>query len=183
MIKVLAVVLLAGLLAGSVSGASIQYEVSTIGDWLGEPMYRFNYSFTGGPLNAGTEIDIRFPQSMYKTIWNGQAGWEFDVLLLQPNNPPGAVGVLSLLAFFDTGAVIDPFSVDFLLAPGGSFGPQDFYINEYDPWTLEFLGTVESGVTTAVSTEPPSHVPEPSALVLAGLGLAIVGVLRKRAQA
>src|SRR5215218_9779061 len=75
---------------GSGAGATIQYDVSQIGSTGGGfPVYRYTY-IVNGIFAADQEIDIRFDAALYGDLRNGFAGSDFDLMLFQPNNPPGS---------------------------------------------------------------------------------------------
>ena len=102
-----AIVLLAGSAATSLPASPIiQYQATVLDNGLGtngpgQELVQFTYSLSGFNLvDAATptphdyELDIQFDPTVYLQLLNGVAGPGFDLLLFQPNNPPGTPGVL-----------------------------------------------------------------------------------------
>jgi len=147
-----------GLLAAGLSGATIQFSVEDTqpgAGILGLMSFRLTYTVHDLTFLTNQELDIRFDPSVYKGIANGAAPPGFDVLLIQPDNPPGTFGDFSALALVPNPPlgtfIVDVFSV---ARPSG----QSFSINQLDEdGTL--LNTITSGVTV-------SAVPEPSTVLL-----------------
>jgi hypothetical protein len=158
---VLLLSLLAGLLAMNVSAATIQFQASD----LGSNEFRITYIVSDFVFSVNQEVDIRFDPGMYLELSNGAAPTGFDVLLLQPNNPPGAPGDFSSESQVANPAV-GPFSVDVRLSGSGRPGPQDFFINQLDENGV-ITGVLASGKTASAIAE----VPEPATLPLTGLAL------------
>jgi hypothetical protein len=122
------------------------------------------------------EVDIRFTPALYGVLSNPVAPAEFDLLLLQPNNPPGAFGDYSLLALVDNPPLSGPFSVDFTFKGPGLPGAQPFFINLIDPVSgdvtrLDSGSTIPSGGTA---------VPEPGTFLWGGAGLLTAVLTRAR---
>ena len=148
----------------------ISFLVSDAGDTnlnADHPL-RYTYFISGLTLLANQELDFRFDPDLYGSLTNGVAGPGFDVLLLQPDNPPGAFGDFSVLALVDHSPLF-LLSVDFTFIGAGTPGAQPFFINEYDQ-SGKFVGTIESGFTVAA-------IPEPGSLALGGTGLLVGGFL------
>jgi hypothetical protein len=122
---------------------------------------------SGITLLANQELDIVFSAALYTTLSNGVVSSGFDLMLLQPNNPPGAPGHFSALALSNIGVVPGPWSVDFLFNGPGTPGSQPFFINQYDA-SGRFITTLESG-----TTQNSAQVPEPGTFML--LGLVVIG--------
>jgi hypothetical protein len=164
-------VLLALLLGHSPAAAiHISFIVSEgDGDSGGNDPLRYTYFVTDLTLLANQELDIRFDPDLYGALTNGLAGPGFDVLLLQPNNPPGTFGDFSVLALVDNPPFPEALSVDFTFIGSGTPGAQPFFINEYDQ-SGKFVATIASGFTVAA-------IPEPGSLALGGTGLLTGGVL------
>lgn len=157
-------------MASSMAAGTIHFVVTD----LGGNSYRYTYLLSGFTFLANQELDIRFAPDLYSNLTNGVAGPGFDLLLLQPNNPPGVEGVYSALALINNPPLDGPFSVDFTYLGEGWPGPQPYYINQYDE-SGGFVGTLESGSTA---------IPEPATLGLAGAGLLALAVaLRLRRAA
>ena len=153
--------LLAGVLAGSMSAAAITFQTTN----LGSNQVRFTYTVTDFVFSVNQELDIEFNPAVYMSLSNGVAPAGFDVLLLQPNNPPGTAGDFSSLALTANPGT-GPFRVDATLVAGAQPGPQNFSINQLDGSGV-ITGVVASGTTAPVV----SAVPEPATLPLVGLAL------------
>ncbi|MDX2153757.1 MAG: PEP-CTERM sorting domain-containing protein [Bryobacteraceae bacterium] len=173
--------ILVGVLASHVVAASITYEVVPLpaqvptgaqGGQAEPRAFEYRYRLFGISLLAGQELDIKFDPALYGPLWNPSAPLGLDVLVLQPDNPPGSglPGDLSVLALADL-PTIDLLSVDFIFLGAGMPGPQTFFINSYDS-NGAFLGEILSGTTAPASG---AAVPEPAALLLVGLGLLLLG--------
>jgi hypothetical protein len=159
----------AGLLtAGNLHAALIlQYDVSGVGTSpLGDPIYRFTYTLSGGTLDANQEVEIRFDPALYGELFNESASADFDVLIFQPNNPPGSAGIYSALALVSNPALLPPFIVEATYLGPNTPPVQDFVINFYDE--LGNVHVVEEGTTVAL-------VPEPATLATVGLILGLLG--------
>lgn len=151
-------IFIAGLFSINLMSAVIAFEVSEVGvTAAGDTLYRYTYSPEGFTLPQNSEIDIRFDPALYGELSNGVAPAEFDLLLLQPNNPPGAFGDYSALALIDNPPLSGVFSVDFTFLGAGVPGAQPWLVNQFDEQG-NFVSTIASG-TTASST---AVVPEPA---------------------
>jgi len=172
MMRRLAVGLLSLLVASTAGIAgTIGYEVTS----LGGDLYRYSYTFNDFDLSENQEIDIRFDPIRFGTLSNPVAPPEFDVLVLQPNNPPGAMGDFALLALIDDPPLDGLFTIDVRYLGTGLPGSQRFVINEYSPSGL-FLRSTEAG-----STVKTGAVPEPSTLLLfSSAAVALYGRARRR---
>jgi hypothetical protein len=154
--------LLAGLLAGNMSAATIQFQASD----LGSNQFHLTYIVTDFVFSLNQELDVQFDPATYLSLSNGAAPTGFDVLLLQPNNPPGTPGDFSSLSLVASPA-IGPFSVDVQLAGPGGPGAQNFFINQLDD-----NGVIQSVLASGKTTSSViATVPEPATLPLAGLAL------------
>lgn len=163
------------LVAGLSHAGTIQYQVTDVPQQAQSepplpPLLRYTYSASGITLLANQELDIVFSAGLYGAISNGVASPAFDVMLFQPNNPPGVPGHFSALALLNVGPEQEIWSVDFVFTGTGRPGSQPYYINQYDA-AGRFVGIVDSG-----STSDSQGVPEPGTFVLAGLVVAGRGV-------
>jgi hypothetical protein len=104
-------------------------------------------------------------------LFNGVADSDFRLLLLQPNNPPGAVGDYTALALVDNPSLAGPFSVDVRWLGSGVPGGLPYLLHQFDA-SGQNLGMIGSG-SLVVET------PEPASWLLGGIGLVIGGFLRK----
>lgn len=168
----------AGCLVTQVSAAPIVgFQVSN----LGTNLFRYTYFLSGVTFPANQELDVFFDPLLYGSLSNGKAPSGFDVLLVQPNNPPGTFGEYSVLALVNNPSLAGTFSVDFtFLKPGQQPGPQPFAIGTFS--TNGFNNIPGSpGVTTP---QAATNVPEPTSLLLAAVGILMGGVfwsVRKQA--
>jgi len=166
--------------SGSVHGAAVIMSREAVllefTPELGQ-LYRYSYTLTGAALQRNQEIDIRFDPAYYSRLSNAVAGPGIDVLLLQPNNPPGSPGDFSILVLIDNPSPLAPFTVDALYTGQGAPGQQAFYINQLDD-----SGRITSVLAGGFTQQP---VPEPAGWMLGGLGLtalAIRNAVRRRSR-
>lgn len=146
---------------GIVSAASVGYEVTD----LGGNDFRYSYTFTGITLQAQQEIDIRFDPALFGALSNAVAPPQFDLLVLQPDNPPGSFGDYSILSFINAPDLGGTFSVDVEFLGVGKPGAQPFFINQYDATGVLILST-PGGLTQKRQSGDPGDVPEPATLWL-----------------
>ena len=166
--------------AGLAQAASIQYHVTSLDGTVGagrpatgvDSAFRFSYEANGLELLAFQELDIRFDATSFVTLFNPMAGPGVDVLVLQPNNPPGAAGDLSILALVGN-PNLGNFSID-VVAAGQIPGSLQFSINEYDPKTLNFVRAVTEDRAVL------DGVPEPATWSFVATGLLCLGALTVR---
>ena len=162
--------LLLVLLGTKLSAAAIvQFQVAD----LGGNLHRYNYSISGYSFQQNQELAISFAPALYGTLSNGLASSGFNLLLLQPNSPPGTSGVYSALALVNNPSLAGPFSVDFIFKGPGAPSTQPFLINQYDQ-SGTFVSTIGSGLTTPLGGPA---VPEPGSFSLGGVALLVSGVL------
>jgi hypothetical protein len=171
------VLLLVALTVVSLPAASIDFQVSTVGAtgtyqyFLSGFDFRVNQPCLNAPaLECSDELDIQFDPTMFGQLLNGVAGAGFDLLLLQPNNPPQAPGDYSALAVVDHPSLGGPFRVDFTFT-GPQPGFQPYSIRQFDS-AGNFEGVVLTGTTV-----PANAVPEPVNFSLCCVGL-LVGAVR-----
>jgi hypothetical protein len=146
---------------GIASAASVGYEVTD----LGGNDFRYSYTFTGVTLQAQQEIDIRFDPALFGLLSNAVAPPQFDLLVLQPNNPPGSFGDYSVLSLINSPDLTGTFSVDVEFLGTGKPGSQPFFINQYDAAGALILST-PGGSTKPLVPGDPGDVPEPATLWL-----------------
>jgi hypothetical protein len=154
-----------GFFASSLAGITIDFQVSN----LGSNVYRYTYLVSGFSFLTNQELDIRFNPALYGTLSNGVAGSGFNLVLLQPNNPPGAFGDYSALALVDNPSLAGPFRVDVTFLGSGQPGSQPFLVNQFDA-NHNLIGTIATGVT---------GIPEPVTFWLGGLGVLMMLARRR----
>ena len=139
--------------------------------------YQFTYSLAGLSLTAMEQIDFQFSASVYSTVFNGIANIDFQVLTLQPNNPPSAFGDFILISQVNNPSLTGPFSVDVTFSGPVQPGPQTFVINQLDSNQHLINPPIDSGST---SPEFVSDVvsPEPATYWVCGAALLLIGVAR-----
>jgi len=165
--------------AGLIPAATIQYQVTPIGTGSGQTQYRYNYFVSDVAFAVNQELAIQFDPFLFSGLNNGVAGPGFDLLLLQPNNPPQASGDYSALATVNQPSLAGPFWVDFTYTGPGMPGSQAFFINQYAS-NGAFQGVITSGLTTPLSN---STIPEPTTVSLCCMGLLIAcapGTFRRK---
>ena len=157
------------LMVGYCHAGTILFQVTDLGPGASPPLERYTYTYnmSGITLLANQELDIVFSAAFYGTLSNGVVSPGFDLILLQPNNPPGTPGHFSALALTNIGVGQGTWSVDFTFTGPGQPGSQQFYINQYDA-NGRFITTLESG-----STQDLAGAPEPGTFWL--LGLLVMG--------
>jgi hypothetical protein len=163
--------LMTALSAGSLSAANVSFQITN----LGQNFYQYSYAVSGIQFQVNQELDIRFDPSLYGSLSNGVAPAGFDLLLLQPNNPPGVDGDYSALSLVNNPSLSGIFSVKVLYLGNGQPGAQPFFINQLDD-----SGRLLSVVTQGNSSQAGggTQTPEPAAWTLAGAGFLIGGLWR-----
>lgn len=162
-----------GLLLMPLSAATIQYQVAPT---LNAGVYEFTY-FISGTFSANQEIDILFNPSLYTALTNGQANpsSDWDLMLFQPNVPPGQPGDYSAYAQVNNPSLAGPFTVDATYTGSGQPGSQHFMIQQFDSSGMNVISQIDSGWTTPYNADP---VPEPSSVFLSAVGLSVLGVFK-----
>jgi hypothetical protein len=174
MYKIFRSAFLVAFLGASLSAMTIKFSTAAVGTTGGgETIFRFSYDLSGVSLLLNQELDVRFDPAVYSSLLNPVAPAAlFDLLVLQPNNPPGAFGDYSLLALVNNPSTAGPFSVDATLVAGQALpSSQPFFINQIDS-NGGFVSLIYNGLAT-------NPVPEPGTLLMAGAGF--IGVLLLRA--
>jgi hypothetical protein len=169
-VRLLAAILLA---AVRLQAATVNVQISG----LGGNVYHFDYLVTGIQIQVDQEVDIRFDPALFGALSNPSFPAGFDVVLFQPDNPPGSFGDYSALALVNSASPLT-FGVDAVYHGSSPPGPQPFLINQFDS-NGRFVSVVESGVTQPVGQ---SSVPEPGSWAMAGAGVLLYGVWRATRQ-
>ena len=155
---------------------SITFSVAPAGGGSPDNVYRYTYLLSGSiAAKPGGRYTIR--SRPVCRLMNATASSGFDVLLLQPNNPPGVPGDLSALALNNiTGP--STLGVDVVYLGTGIPGVQPFFINTVGAGGE--LTLVESGSTVSASA-----VPEPGTFLFTGGTFVICSgtiMLRRRSR-
>lgn len=171
------------------AGPIAQYQVTTVGTApSGQTQYRYTYLFSGFTPFENEEIDLRFDPLVFGRLSNGVGGPGFDVLLFQPNEPPGVDGDYSALAG-PNASLAGTFSVDFTLAPNVTLVPNDprlvlpFFLFNDNPNPGSHPELPFTGSVTAAPAAPDTSAPEPGGLSLCSVGMLMGGagwVVRRR---
>jgi hypothetical protein len=167
---------LAAACATTLSAVTVDFQVAD----LGQNVYRLSYLISGIQILIDQEVDIRFDPALYGLLSSAVAPPGFDLLLLQPDNPPGTFGDYSALALMDNPPLSTPFEVNVHFLGMGRPGTQPFFINQ-----LDAAGNIASVVTQG-NTEAPggTALPEPAAWAFGLIGIltcVVLGILRRRA--
>lgn len=166
-------------LGGNVFGASINFQVQDLGPSGNQSsLYRLIYTVSGFNFQENQELSIRFDAGSYSSLSSALVPSGFSALLLQPNNPPGAAGIYSLLALGNVGAPSGTFSVN--VTSQLPVGGQIYEINQLDR-TGRIISRIETGETVRLATD--TAVPEPSALHFFGIAVlagGMIGAVRRR---
>jgi hypothetical protein len=171
--------LFAGLVGGSLSASSITYDIINLNTVNGsnQPLYRYVYHLLGVSLQQNQALEISFEVARYAALSNGvpaNPNANFDLLLFQPNSPPGSDGLYSLLAKINNPSMAGAFSVDVAMLPGIIPNTLNFAINQY--------GAGGTGSPTLVEAGTAQATPEPATLVLSLGALSALYLVRRRKQ-
>jgi len=166
------VFLLVAFSATNLYSATVQFESTLLGTVNGQSLFRNRYLALDFSLQMNQALEIEFDQAQYGTLSNPQGPANFNLLLLQPNNPPGLAGLFSALAQSVAQSPMS-FSVDYIFLGTGQPSTQRFFINQFDS-----AGSLLSTITSGVTPSPTSVIPEPSGLALGGLGVVAISAWR-----
>jgi hypothetical protein len=158
--------------SGSLRAGTIMAQVTS----LGASQFEYQFTLQGFDLLKNQEIDIRFNPAAFSSLFDGVAGSDFHLILLQPNNPVGAFGDYSIMATVDHASLSGPFLVDVtaLQAPPPANLP--YVVHQFDSSGQRILGAIGSGEVNA-----SADAPEPAGVWLAGAALLLCGMrLRSR---
>jgi len=137
---------------------SVRYEAVDLADVdVGEDLWEYSYYFSGYDFGAGQGFSIYFEPQLYKSLQNPRpsSSLDWNMIVVQPDVLLSAAGFLDGLALVNQPPTGAPFQVSFVWLGQGAPGEQPFEIYDVN------FQTLSSGA---------SVVPEPSALLLGGLG-------------
>jgi len=156
------------------AGTVIAYDVTSLGIMNGLAAYRYTYTITGLDLLADQELDLQFDPQKYGSLFNGFAGAGFDLLLFQPNTPPGARGDYSALALISHPSLGGRFSVDFTWLATSPPGAQPFQIfDDSGALSIEIGSGATAPLVVSTTPEPGTFAAAAlsSLILVAGMGL------------
>jgi hypothetical protein len=166
--------LIGGFLAPRLTAGTVGFNLTA----LGPNSFEYNYTFSGFDLLVNQAIDIEFDPTVDLALSNGVANSDFNLVLLQPNNPPGTFGDYRALALINNPSLAGPFSVDVSFLNGVSPpSSQPFEVEQFDGGG-NFVSIVASGST--VSPEPSSGFLVASGFVIGGIFCVVLGRFRRR---
>ncbi len=171
------VVAMAGLISSSAPAGTIRFDAAPIGSQPGKyrvaaNAFQITYTLEDFAFPANGELDIRFDPATYVKLWGGMTPADFDLVLLQPNNPPGTSGDFSVMALVDRPRFSGEFSVMVLMAGDNRPGEQDFVINQLDEHGV-ILSRISTGQTLESTVPEPATLPVVCAALLGGMLIAI----------
>jgi len=150
---------------------SIVYEATDIGDTTpGQDLWQYTYSVSNYLFDTDYGFTIFFDYTLYSNLEDPppfvNADW--DVMVWQPDLSIPDDGGYDVLALVDSASLADSFTLNFVWLGSGSPGPQPFDVYDFS------YNAIESGQS--------SPVPEPSTILLVGLGLFGLTCLRKKVK-
>lgn len=175
----------AAILVGAARPASatvIEFEATDLTDLVSsEDLWMYRYFVSDATFLADQGFSIFFDTALYRNLQDPlpSVGADWDILTLQPDPALPSAGVFDALALVSGPSLAQPFSVTFswLGAPDAVPGSQPFEVYQLDQAGQPIA--FERGVTTLRGA---TTVPEPSTVVLVGIGSALALSRRRRAQ-
>jgi hypothetical protein len=172
------ILLSSSLFYGAASATTIYYSATDIADTTtGEDLWQYNYSVTDNTFAAFDGFTIWFDYGLFENINPVTASFDWDPVTWQPENILGFGddGAYDALALVDNPDLSVDFTVSFAWL-GGPEGPGAQFFDVYDG----NYDIIESGMTVAAPVT--SSVPEPSTLMLLGIGsIMLLGLKRNKA--
>lgn len=174
-----ALAIVAACLVGSVQGVgatTISFEAINLKDVASnQDLWMYKYFVSDATFQPDRGFTVFFDLGLYSDLsvspkTPGTPDW--DPLVIQPDRELGSDGFFDALALAKGASLANPFIVTFnwLGGAGSAPGVQRFEVYK-DPLDIKVL---ETGLT-----RPVRSVPEPSTLLLSGLGLALASRLRR----
>lgn len=140
---------------------------------LGANQWRYDYSVTNDTLAVPLkEFTIFFDESLYGQLFNAEAPFGWDPLLIEPDSAIPAPGFFDVLAMGDgiaPGASLGGFAVSFTYLGAGLPGAQRFSI--VDPVSF---AEIDAGIT-----QGPAAIPLPGTVWLLLLGSIAFGFTQR----
>jgi hypothetical protein len=130
-------------------------------------VYRYDISLSEFVTGAGTGFTLYFPLANVVALSNPVASGDWDVLVFDPDSPPGANGAYDALALVNTPSLTG-FSVDATLTGGTPPLGLTFEIYQLSPFLI-----LETGTTLPAAG---AEIPEPATTTLTGLALLAAGL-------
>jgi hypothetical protein len=155
------------------SAATIQYQVAPT---LTPGVFEFTY-FISGTFLQNQEVDIQFDPTMYTNLSNGQpaVSSDWDIMVFQPNVPPGTQGDYTAFALVNNPSLAGPFKVDATYTGSGTPGAQFFTIQYFGVDGNSSPTQVGFGNIAPFNADP---VPEPTGFVLSAVALSVLGACK-----
>ncbi len=173
----LSFLVVAGSLAVSASGGTIQEQISA----LGANTFEYTFQLTGFDLALGQALDIEFDPAVYLSLSGPSGPAGFTLTALQPGNPPGTTGdfIVEEPGNGPTSSPAGPFGIGVALSSSGQPGILPFFLYNVDS-NGTFENLIQSGTTT-LAAGGLATTPEPFGFWPVGLGLLAAGWSRKLA--
>jgi len=153
-------------------GASVEWSATEIRPETS----RITFVTTGLAFRANYAVDFQFDPAQVRELSNAVVPLGFDALLLQPDNPPGASGDLSVMALRDVASDVPlTFRVDVRMSSAQLAADQGLTFR-FALFELDEQGRIEATLASGVANN--AFVPEPATLPLAGAALLLVTAYR-----
>lgn len=176
------------------AAATISTQIAANGtDGSGREIYDYSFILEDVIMSAGEELNIRFDVNLFHGLSNPTGPAELDILLFQPNIPPGASGDLSALALVGIPPISGPLGVRATLQLGAQpplnlpFTINRFELRDPQNQPCEVLGEtctstpvpIATGTTVAANGE----IPEPGTWFITAGGLLLMATgFRRRSR-
>lgn len=154
---------------GAANAGTILYEATDLVDTTpGVDLWMYSYVLSGFTFFENYGFQIFFDYMHYSNLEDppSPVNLDWDPIVFQPDLGLPDDGIYDALALVDNPSLADPFTVSFVWLGGGLPGTQPYEI--YD----DNFDIVAAGETTVI--------PEPTTIILLGLGLLSLSGLRKK---